>query len=233
MATLHTALAATARCGHTVMRHALCSAHIRKVASAPGVCTDGYYPPPDLSRLATADLADYFIGDVDSLTPARHPAVVSQRPLVQALLPDPVFRDFGGQKSFSGRIATVQCFESNLAVRGMLSEAGEGRVLVVDAGASARAAVLGDNLAELAIKNGWAGVLLHGYLRDAACLASMPLGIKALGTYPVKSGKRSWSVQNQPVKIAGVVIRPGDYIYCDEDGVLLSDSDLQSLLPAP
>ncbi|CAK0789323.1 unnamed protein product, partial [Prorocentrum cordatum] len=96
--------------------------------------------------------------------------------------------NLGGRSRFSGRVATVQCFESNLVVRSVLSESGGGRVLVVDAGGSPRAALFGDNLGELAVRNGWAGVLLHGFLRDAACLRGMPLGVKALGTYPVKTG---------------------------------------------
>lgn len=186
--------------------------------------------------MGLADLADVFIGDVydyqrlcaggDAAEPAE--SASGKRPRVQALAPLPVFRDFGARRQFSGRIATVQCFENNLPVRASLSEPGNGRVLVVDAGGSPRAALLGDNLAELALKNGWGGVVLNGFLRDAACLGGMDLGVKALGTYPIKSGKRSWGVRDVPVQFGGVTFRPGDYLYSDIDGVLVADVDLEA-----
>lgn len=191
----------------------------------------GGYPAPDLQRLGTADLADLFVGNLYDLNKARAGGG-EPGPRVQVLAPSPPFRDFGATARFSGRIATVQCFESNLSVRAALSEPGQGRVLVVDAGASPRAALVGDNLAALAIKNGWTGVLLNGFLRDVACLATMELGIKALGTYPVKSGRRDWGVQGEPVHFGGVTFRPGDYLYSDEDGVLVSDTDLIPLAAA-
>mmetsp|Transcript_138380 Transcript_138380/g.441388 ORF Transcript_138380/g.441388 Transcript_138380/m.441388 type:complete len:260 (-) Transcript_138380:250-1029(-) len=203
----------------------------------------GGYPPPDLARLGTADLADIFIGDVydyDSQaafgTSASSSAAApgSQSPKraaqVQAVAPLPRFYDFGGETSFWGPISTVQCFENNLMVRAALSEPGDGRVLVIDTAGSVRAALVGDNLAELAVKNGWRGLLLNGFLRDAACLRSFPLGVKALGTYPVKSGKRDWGLRDVPVRFGGVVFRPGDFLYSDEDGILVADADLHEIL---
>merc|ERR1712064_58162 len=107
-----------------------------------------------------------------------------------------------------------------MGMRAALSEEGRGRVLVVDAGGSPRAAVFGDNLAMMAVQAGWSGILIYGFLRDAECLSTMPLGVKALGTYPVKSGKRDWGKRDVPVRFAGVVFRPGDFLHSDEDGVL-------------
>ena len=196
-------------------------------SAATGSGDVAYYPPPDLSRLGTADLADAFLGDVYD-----HDADRDQTPRVRALAPIPCFWDFGARPKFSGPIATVQCFENNAAVRAALSEEGRGRVLVVDTVGTPRAALVGDNLAELAIKSGWSGILLNGFLRDAACLREMPIGIKALGTYPVKSGKRAWGVRDVPVTFGGVTFRPGEFLYSDEDGVLVSDQDLQLLAPS-
>lgn len=199
-----------------------------------------YYPPPDLTRMGTADLADTFIGDrydyqrlqaqVDGEESSGSAASRAARrwPRVMVLDAVPPFRDFGGRSDFSGRIATVQCFENNAAVRAVLSEPGDGRVLVVDAGGSPRAALLGDNLAALAMRNGWNGVVLNGFLRDAACLRDMQLGVKALGTYPIKSGKLPWGVRDVPVHFGGVTFRPGDYLYSDVDGVLVSNVDLEA-----
>lgn len=193
----------------------------------------GEYPPPDLSRLGTADLADLFGDTYDFAAHHGDAGAVGSKLRMQALSPLPRFFDFGGRLEFSGLIETVQCFENNLAMRSALSEAGESRVLVVDAGGSPRAALLGDNLAELALKNGWCGVLLFGFLRDVTCLRTMPLGIKALGAYPVKSGKRTWGIRGVPVRFGGVTFSPGDYLYADEDGVLVSSVDLKALSAAP
>eukprot|EP00401_Gymnodinium_catenatum_P030727 CAMPEP_0117477700 /NCGR_PEP_ID=MMETSP0784-20121206/10960_1 /TAXON_ID=39447 /ORGANISM="" /LENGTH=250 /DNA_ID=CAMNT_0005272015 /DNA_START=35 /DNA_END=787 /DNA_ORIENTATION=- len=193
----------------------------------------GDYPLPDLARLGTADLADYFVGDVHDCEAriSESPSIWQDgRPRVQALAALPRFFDFGGNVTFSGRIATVQCFGSNLAMRVALEEPGQGRVLVVDAGASPRAAVFGDNLADLAVKNGWAGLLINGFLRDVDCLRDMPLGVKALGAHPVKSGKREWGATAVPLSFHGVGFRPGDYLYSDDDGVLVADADLAALV---
>lgn len=181
-------------------------------------------PPADLARGGTADLADAFIGDICDYCAGTD----KKTPQVQAVAPIPRFYDFGGQESFSGRISTVQCFENNLAIRAALSEPANGRVLVVDAGASHRAAVLGDNLAELAVKNGWAGVLLNGFLRDAMILRTMSLGVKALGVYPIKCGRGwgEWGRRDVPVWFGDVRFNPGDFLYSDADGVLVADRDL-------
>jgi regulator of ribonuclease activity A len=135
---------------------------------------------------------------------------------------DPIFQDFGGHRRFAGPIATVKCFEDNSLVKSALGEPGEGRVLVVDAGGSLRCAMLGDMIAASAVKNGWHGVLMFGCVRDSVDIAGMSLGVKALATNPRKSEKRGEGQRDIPVSFAGVCFRPGDHVYCDEDGILLS-----------
>lgn len=133
----------------------------------------------------------------------------------------PLFRDYGGRTDFHGPIATVRCPDDNSKVRELLDEPGQGRVLVIEADASPRCAMLGDLLAQRAVDNGWAGVLVHGYIRDSAVMAHMPLGVKALGTLPRKSEKRGAGQTQVVVSFAGVEFRPGDMLYADADGVLV------------
>ena len=139
---------------------------------------------------------------------------------------DPLFRDFGGRRRFHGPVATVKCFEDNSLVKQALETEGEGRVLVVDAGGSKRCAMLGDLLAAKACANGWAGVILYGCVRDSVDLAEMDLGVKALGTHPRKSVKRGEGQADIPVQFAGVCFAPGEHVYCDEDGILVSRTAL-------
>ncbi len=131
------------------------------------------------------------------------------------------FRDFGGVTAFSGTAATIRCFEDNTQVRTVLETAGHGRVLVVDAGGSLRCAMLGDNLAQLALDNGWVGVVMYGCVRDAAVLSTLPLGVKALGTHPRRSEKRGGGEVDVPVAFGGVTFTPGERIFADEDGVIV------------
>lgn len=139
---------------------------------------------------------------------------------------EPLFRDFGGRPRFAGPVATVKCFEDNSLVKAALAEPGEGRVLVVDAGGSTRRAMLGDLLAASAVANGWSGVLMYGCIRDSAEIAGMALGVKALGTHPMKSEKRGEGIRDVPVTFGGVTFRTGDWVYCDEDGVIVSGGPL-------
>jgi len=137
------------------------------------------------------------------------------------------FQDYGGLPRFCGQIETVSAFEDNSRVRECLGKPGDGKVLVVDGGGSLRRAMLGDLLAEQAVRNGWNGVLVHGCVRDAAALRGMRLGVKALGTHPRKTNKRGLGEHNVPVRFAGVTFSPGQYIYADEDGILVSVSPLE------
>jgi regulator of ribonuclease activity A len=139
---------------------------------------------------------------------------------------EPVFHAFGGRRAFSGPVSTVRCFEDNSRVKEAVNGPGAGCVLVVDGGGSRRRALLGDMLGEAAVKNGWAGVIIHGCIRDSAALGQMNLGIRALGTMPLRSEKRNEGERDVPVRFAGVTFRPGDYVYVDEDGIVLSHGPL-------
>lgn len=134
----------------------------------------------------------------------------------------PFFKYFGGVGRFAGEVATVQCFEDNSLVKEAVESPGEGRVLVVDGGGSLRKALVGGNLAAAAARNGWAGVLVYGCVRDAAELAATAVGIAALGMIPMPTDKRGAGQRDVPIDVAGVRIRPGDWLYADEDGVVVS-----------
>jgi regulator of ribonuclease activity A len=133
-----------------------------------------------------------------------------------------VLRDFGAQQRFAGPIATIKCFEDNSRVREAVAERGDGRVLVVDAGGSLRRAVLGDLLAQQAVANGWSGILIYGCIRDSAAIARMPLGVKALGTCPMKTDKRGEGQRDLTLRFADATFRPGEWLYADADGVIVA-----------
>jgi len=136
------------------------------------------------------------------------------------------FRRFGGRPAFSGAISTLKVFEDNSLVRTALEEPGEGKVLVVDGGGSMRCAMVGDQLALLAVKNGWSGILVYGCIRDSAAIGEMPLGVMALGTHPRKSIKKGIGERDIAVAFGGVEFVPGQYLYADTDGILLAASSL-------
>ena len=135
------------------------------------------------------------------------------------------FRDFGGKTAFAGPIRTVRCHEDNSLVKATLAEPGEGCVLVVDGGGSLHRALVGDMLAADGVKNGWAGVVVFGAVRDAAVLATLDLGVKALGTNPMRSVKRGDGDLDVPVAFGGVIFRPGDTLFADQDGVAVLAAD--------
>lgn len=139
----------------------------------------------------------------------------------------PVFRDFGGRVAFHGEAVTVKCHEDNSRIKEVLAEPGNGRVLVVDAGMSVRCAMLGDLIAASAERNHWSGVVLTAAVRDTAVLATLDLGIKALAATPRKSVRRDEGQRDVPVEIAGVLVHPGDWVYADADGVLVSRTALE------
>jgi regulator of ribonuclease activity A len=130
-------------------------------------------------------------------------------------------RQFGGTASFDGEIATVRCLEDNVVVRRRVSEPGEGRVLVVDGGGSLRVALVGDNIASIALENGWAGLVLNACVRDSALLRNLEIGIKALGTHPKPSSKTGEGEVDVPVTFGGVTFTPGARVFCDDDGVVV------------
>jgi len=138
----------------------------------------------------------------------------------------PVFRDFGAAARFSGPVATVRCPEDNSRIREAVNSPGEGRVLVVEGGGSVRRALVGGNLAAAAARNGWAGIIVDGAVRDAAELAAAGIGIKALALMPLRSVKRGEGQRDLAVEIQGVPVRPGEWLYADEDGVVISAARL-------
>lgn len=139
---------------------------------------------------------------------------------------DAQLRSFGGERAFSGRVATVHAPEDNSLVRQALESPGESRVLLVEGGASRRCALVGDLLGALAVKNGWRGVVVNGCIRDSVELGKLPLGVLALGTHPKKSEKRGRGSRDEEVSFGGLRIAPGEWLYADEDGVLLSEKPL-------
>ena len=140
---------------------------------------------------------------------------------------DPIFANFGGLDAFAGPIRTVKCFEDNSMVKQAVAEPGDGAVLVVDAGGSYRCAMLGDMLAEQAVANGWAGIVMHGCVRDVDVLASLNLGIQALGSHPRKSEKRGEGLRDISVNIGGVIMTPGQWLYADNNGILVAGHQLE------
>ena len=137
------------------------------------------------------------------------------------------FRDFGALRSFSGPIRTVKCRNDNQLLRTLLGEQGEGAVLVVDGDGSTEVALLGDMLAARGSNNGWSGLVINGAVRDSAELAGIEIGIKALGVNPAKSSKTGAGEVDIPVIFGGATFQPGNWIYCDQDGVLVSPMPIE------
>ncbi len=134
---------------------------------------------------------------------------------------EPPWSNYGGVTAFSGRAATVRCHDDNSKVREMLELPGEGRVLVVNGGGSMRCALLGDMLGELAVRNNWAGIVVHGCVRDSEALGKLALGVKARATHPRKSVKAGKGDTQVTLAFGGVTVAPGDMVFADADGVLI------------
>jgi len=135
---------------------------------------------------------------------------------------EPVYKSFGLKKSFSGQIVTVKCYEDNSLVEEALNSNGKGSVLVIDAGGSMKCAILGDKRASDAIKNEWEGIIIFGLIRDSVAINLMPIGIRALGVCPLKSVKKGIGKRNLNVSFSNVKFTPNEYIYADEDGVIVT-----------
>ena len=156
--------------------------------------------------IRTADLCDRYGSELDVLEPG--------------------LRHYGRLQRFHGPIATVVVFEDNLLVRQALEEPGNGRVLVVDGGASDRRALLGDKLASIALQNGWTGILINGCIRDSATIAGLDLGVMALGTCPLPSDKDGEGRRDEMVRFNAVSMSPEHYLYADEDGIVVAERQL-------
>ena len=154
-----------------------------------------------IEPLATADLVDDIGPDVRSC--------------------DLQFRQFGGRAQFAGRITTVRCFQDNALLKSVLSEPGNGGVLVIDGDGSLHTALVGDLIAALGRDNGWTGLIINGAVRDASTLRTLDIGIKALGTNPRKSTKTGAGERDVPLEFGGVVFNPGEIAYSDDDGIVV------------
>ena len=139
---------------------------------------------------------------------------------------EPMLSNFGGREQFCGQITTIKCFEDNSLVKQLVGTSGEGRVIVVDAGGSLRRACLGDMLAEQAASNGWAGLIIYGCIRDVDQIRAIDIGVQALGVHPMKTDKKGVGELNIPVTFGGVTFAPKDYVYADNNGIILSAEPL-------
>ena len=139
---------------------------------------------------------------------------------------EPMLSNFGGREQFCGQITTIKCFEDNSLVKQLVGTSGEGRVIVVDAGGSLRRACLGDMLAEQAASNGWAGLIIYGCIRDVDQIRATDIGVQALGVHPMKTDKKGVGKLNIPVTFGGVTFAPKDYVYADNNGIILSAEPL-------
>jgi regulator of ribonuclease activity A len=138
-----------------------------------------------------------------------------------------LFKNFGGRKSFGGQAVTVKCFEDNSRVKELLATEGKGKVLVVDGGGSLRCALLGDLIGDSAVKCGWEGVIVYGCVRDVDALAQLDLGVQALAAMPLKSVRKGIGEVNVRIAFAGIIVESDDYIYADNNGVIVSNKELK------
>jgi len=141
-------------------------------------------------------------------------------PNVQYL--EPIYKSYGAKTAFSGRIVTIKCFEDNSLVEEALKTNGKDSVLVIDAGGSMNCAMLGDKRVTDAINNKWEGIIVNGVIRDSAVINKMPIGIRSLGVCPLKSVKKGAGNNNLIVNFSNVEFTPNQYLYADEDGVIVT-----------
>lgn len=139
---------------------------------------------------------------------------------------EPMFTSFGGKPAFHGQITTLRVDDDNSFVRNALESQGNGRVLVIDGGGSVRRALVGDQLASLGLKNGWAGIIVNGCIRDSRAIGLMDIGVFAIDTHPMKTLKRNLGEADITVTFGNVDFVPGEWIYADEDGVIVSKSPI-------
>lgn len=141
---------------------------------------------------------------------------------------EPIFKNYGGKSSFGGQIVTIKCHEDNSVVKETAGTAGNGKIIVVDGGGSLLRALLGDLIAQNAVQNGWEGFIIYGCIRDVDAISTMNLGVKALNTNPLKTEKKGIGDLNIPVSFAGVTFKPGEYVYADSNGIIVSSKPLNN-----
>ena len=152
------------------------------------------------------------------------PDLSDENPEVKAL--SPILKNLGGKKVFWGKIETLQCPDDNSYIKELLNSEGAGKGLVVDASGISSVALLGDMIAEAGVKNNWSGIVINGYVRDIDVLGKLNLGIQALGTMPVRSEKKNQGQVGIDVSFGGLTFSSGDYVYADNNGLLLSKKEL-------
>lgn len=139
------------------------------------------------------------------------------------------FKSYGARQSFAGQVVTVKCFEDNSRVKELLATDGRGKVLVVDGGASMRCALMGDMIAESAVNHHWSGVVIYGCVRDVDAIAELDLGIHALAAIPQKSNRKGIGEVDLTLYFGGISINSGDYIYADNNGIVIAKEKLVDL----
>jgi len=139
---------------------------------------------------------------------------------------EPIMKNYGGKSFFSGPIETLQCPDDNSIDKELLNSEGNGKILVVDAGGINTVALLGDLIAEAGVKNNWSGIVINGYIRDVDIISTLDLGVQALGTYPLKSKKRGLGELGVEISFGGLTFKSGQYVYADNNGLLLSETEL-------
>ncbi|WOL13648.1 4-hydroxy-4-methyl-2-oxoglutarate aldolase 3 [Canna indica] len=164
-----------------------------------------------MASLATAELCD------------ANPSLLAKG---EIRVLQPIFQMYGQSRAFYGQVVTLKVFEDNVLVREMLETPGDGRVLVIDGGGSMRCALVGGNLGQLAQNMGWAGVLVNGCIRDVYEINGCDIGVRALGSHPLKSNKKGLGEKHVTVNIGGTIIHDGEWLYADSDGILISSSEL-------
>ena len=152
------------------------------------------------------------------------PDLSDENPDTKALAP--ILKNLGGKKVFWGKIETLQCPDDNSFVKEVLNSEGNGKVLVVDANGISTVALLGDMIAEAGVKNNWSGVVINGYVRDIDILSTLDIGVQALGTMPIRSEKKNLGQIGVDISFGGLTFSSGDYVYADNNGLLLSKKEL-------
>jgi len=152
------------------------------------------------------------------------PDLSDENPDAQALAP--ILQNLGGKKVFWGKIETLKCPDDNSYVKELLNSDGDGRVLVVDADGISTVALLGDMIAEAGVRNNWSGIVINGYVRDINILSKLDIGVQAIGTMPVRSEKKNQGQVGIDISFGGLTFSSGDYVYADNNGLLLSKLEL-------
>ncbi|WDE11185.1 ribonuclease E activity regulator RraA [Thalassomonas haliotis] len=139
---------------------------------------------------------------------------------------EPIFSNYGGRNSFGGKVVTVKSFENNGLIMQLLDSDGEGKVLVVDGGGSTRCALIDIEVARLAEKNGWEGIICYGSVRDVDAIEEVDIGIQGLVSIPVGAPDQVTGESDLAINFAGVTILPDDHVYVDNTGIVLSPEPL-------